>query len=131
MPYQTGKESHPLAMSKDRITFFLAERRYEDNGLVYRKMIHDVFDLSEDGYRGACHYFAKTGYHNGVMITCRPSQFGRFMVMRNTLGFTNDVKGLEATLFQPQPEKPTVVDVSKRSNRVWATDSEVNYRDRV
>jgi len=117
-------------MSKDRITFFLSEKRYLNNGPLYQKMIHDIFDLSETSFKETCEYFSEHVCH-GVMITCRPSQFGRFMVMRNSLGFTNEVKGLHAVLFQPKPEKVATIDVSKRSNRVWAIDSKINFRDRV
>ena len=117
-------------MSKDRITFFISQQRYETEGSLYRQMIHDVFDLSPAAFNGAIAYFPDL-VKRGVAITCRPSQYGRFMVMRNSLGFTNDVKGLQAVLFQPEPEKAAAIDVTKRSNRVWAIDSDLNFKDRL
>lgn len=48
-----------------------------------------------------------------IWIICRPSQFARFMIRRNELGWSNTFKELNAELFTPEESCEQVVDVSK------------------
>ena len=51
-----------------------------------------------------------------IVIVCRPSQFGRFIVQRNKAGLQNSVKELKPDLFIPEAPRSRVFDASKNRN---------------
>jgi hypothetical protein len=52
-----------------------------------------------------------------LTVRCRPSQFARFLILRNEYGGTNDFKGLKAKLV-PAVETPPIIDVASNRNTV-------------
>lgn len=100
-------------MSKDRVRFtipankmFFSSREFDG----YKTLCKQVFGLELPS--GATHF------NNDVTIICRPSQFARFLIIRNEMGLQNSFKELKPELFTPKPE-PTVMvfDVSKNPAR--------------
>jgi hypothetical protein len=105
-------ESKPGRMSGDRVRIVLPERRMKRNAFI--RAAQEAFSLSADELRALqkCedHYGCR-----GVEVICRPSQFGRFMILRNEYGDDNSVKDLQPELFRPAPVKQPL-DVSRRKN---------------
>ena len=94
-------------MSKDRVHFYLPGQCANDDD-----------DRTKALDRAATEAFrlplshAKAIRKRRVEIICRPSQFARFMILRNNYGGVNDFKGLDARLVK-LPEPPEQLDVSK------------------
>lgn len=55
---------------------------------------------------------AKRASAHGVLVICRPSQFARFLILRNEYGGENGFKNLYAKLV-PAPKPTNVLDVSQ------------------
>lgn len=98
-----SNESIKGVMSLDRIKFILPNRT--DSGC--RKALREVFNLTNDEIF--------TASAHTTPIICRPSQFGRFIVLRNKYDGNNGIRNLKAELFDPTP-KVEEYDVSKRKN---------------
>jgi hypothetical protein len=98
-----------MSMSKDRVRFTLAgyyfEGSHESMGLVLR----EAFGMSERDLVGVETTAKETG---GVIIQCRPSQFARFLILRDRVGYQNMFKELRAELIVPKPI-PQIVDCSR------------------
>lgn len=103
-----------MAMSTDRVSFVLPYSGYNYNysrsesmtsgqrALVKAAIV--AFSIPQPAVIAAM--------NNGVKIICRPSQFARFLILRNDFGGSNDFKGLKAELI-PAPTAQTL-DVSSR-----------------
>lgn len=113
-------ESKPSRMSGDRVRLVIPER-YLTNGKVIQA-VKQAFGLTDDEIHSAR---VRDHYGNrGLEVICRPSQFGRFVILRNESGTANSIKDLEPELFFPKPaESP--IDVSRRKNDYNAPMKEV------
>lgn len=83
-----------MAMSNDRVRFFLTERHFCFEG---RKLVQSAFNMTKLE-------ISKTIRENpdGFWIVCRPSQFARFLIYRNGSEVSNSFVELKPTLV---PEK--------------------------
>lgn len=90
------REDKPMAMSKDRVRFFVGERYFavDSARIKIGKVMARAFGISAM----ASDSWLKDG---GVWVTCRPSQFARFMIYRNEAGITNGFMDLRAELVKP------------------------------
>lgn len=92
-----------MAQSKDKVRFWLntTERADVEAAAV-------VFGLPLTWHH----------MHQGApaQIICRPSQFARWLIKRNTLGSNNRFQALAAELFLPAPT-PQIYDVSSNPAR--------------
>lgn len=88
------KEHQNMAMSKDRVRFFLGERYFQDDMSKIEGVLRKAFDLHINETRRLAHN------SSGFWITCRPSQFARFMIYRNQAGITNGFMDLKAELIE-------------------------------
>ena len=113
-----------MTMSRDRVRFFLS-RRYTKIGGMDR-VVHRAFGMSSQkfydlrdrsgGFRSCG---PSTDTRDGFWVTCRPSQFTRFMVYRAELLASGSYSGtacngfrdLHVTLFTPEESRDTVVEV--------------------
>lgn len=91
-----------VAMSKDRVKFKLLAYMFGDFSLV-GELLNRSFGVEYEQIRDMRDEAARHGY---VEIICRPSQFARFLIYRESFGFQNMFKELEAKLFIP--EQPVV-----------------------
>lgn len=88
-----------MAMSKDRIHFKWTMR--EANTTASRKAYREAFGNEAPCLNNNC---------DEVKIICRPSQFARFIILRDAYDGTNNIKSLGAKIV-PCGD-PSVVDVS-------------------
>lgn len=51
-----------------------------------------------------------------VTVTCRPSQFARFLILRNLAGLQNNFRDLEPKLLRPTPPAPPTAKIDVTSN---------------
>lgn len=109
------EEHHNMAMSHDRVEFqlgpFRPENRETPTVAAVVRAAHEAFGLE------TAEAAALFGYGEPVILRVRPSQFARFLILRDRYGGTNDFKGLKANLVPEEPT-PTRIDVSKRQNTV-------------
>lgn len=82
--------------SKDRVRFKLKEY-YFTHGTTHA-LLHDAFGIYGPAFQDAKRQAKRYGH---VEIICRPSQFARFIILREKHGFQNMFKELEADLFVP------------------------------
>jgi hypothetical protein len=97
-------------MSHDRVEFKLSADQLGKSGMY--GVILAAFGLR-----------LKISYHGcqDITIICRPSQFARFLILRNDAGIPNSFMQLEARLFLPKPEaEVTVYDTSRNPNNFVA-----------
>ena len=114
-------ESKPGEMSGDRVRIVIPERYLHSS--TFKKVMREAFAMSDsdfDGFKSVDDHYG----NNGMEVICRPSQFGRFIVLRNEAGGTNSVKDLQPELFRPVPTA-RVIDVSRRANDWIAPTKEV------
>lgn len=111
-PYKGG-------MSKDRVKLELGYKYFTNAAQI--TVLKQAFGFTDEDIR-----HANTLLHKGyvtqtepkVTIICRPSQFARFMVLRNDAGLANGFKELKPKLFDPNAgEYDWDVDVSR--NKAW------------
>lgn len=98
-----------MAMSKDRVRFTIPSGRldgFSEDGVNYRKLVSQCFGITLES----------RGYHQDVEVTCRPSQFARFIVLRNQMGLENMIKELKAELVSAEPYVAPVVKFDASSN---------------
>jgi len=115
-------ESKPGKMSGDRVRIVIPERYLHSSS--FRKVMREAFAMNDSDFDGFKSVDDHYGHPNGMEVICRPSQFGRFIVLRNEAGGTNSVKDLQPELFQPVPTA-RVIDVSRRANDWNAPKKEV------
>lgn len=96
-----------MAMSKDRVRFFLPHRYFQEGhsiptnnmrGSICRDILFRAFGIP-------CSESAKLmrRWPNGFYITCRPSQFARFIVFRHEDGnCINGIKDLEPEIIKAE-----------------------------
>lgn len=103
-----------MAMSKDRVEFTLKAyyfdnfRKFSQNG---ENLLRDSLNLPHE----VIQKIKRTALHFGeARIVCRPSQFARFLIIREQMGFQNQFKELKAKLIPARPMAPVnePVDVS-------------------
>lgn len=93
-----------MAMSKDRIQFTLPESvRFGKFRWQYEQLLDQVFGISA----------SEAAPDGDLKIICRPSQFGRFLVLRHLDGVTNAFSCLNAA-FVPNTEQKRIIDASQR-----------------
>lgn len=92
-----NQEEQTMAMSKDRVRFFIRENYY---GNKLQKIFQQAFDLDYEETAGLMRR-----WRCGFWIVCRPSQFARFMIFRNEVGLQNGFKDLKPKLV---PAKESV-----------------------
>lgn len=103
-----------MSMSKDRVRFTLSRAYFEEDygrkrGGIMREVLHEAFGVNGSELDG----MARTVLDNTrVVIQCRPSQFARFLILREKAGFQNMFKELNAELIQPEPV-PLIWDYSR------------------
>ncbi len=89
---ETLKKEQAMAMSKDRVRFYIGHR-YFDQTRELCTILRKAFDMSTS----ESEKLINSG--EGFWITCRPSQFARFMIYRNAAGITNGFMDLKAELI--------------------------------
>jgi hypothetical protein len=97
-----------MSMSKDQVEFSLAV-----NGREAEKLRRPFFAAFQQSMplKGTLRPDRVAEY---VLIRCRPSQFARFLILRNEAGCSNGFKELGARLIS-SPEVPAILDVSRNS----------------
>lgn len=103
---------HEVPMSHDRVEFVLGP--FVQNNSAAQAAIRaatEAFNLN-DGEIRTLH-----GFGSAIQFRVRPSQFARFLILRNNYGGTNDFKGLDPKLV-PEVVPPAVMDVADRRNAV-------------
>lgn len=96
-----------MAMSHDYVEF-----RYDGilAGEAGRRAAEEAFGLNSAQVRGS-----------NLTIRCRPSQFARFLILRNDYGGKNGFKELQPRLVSPNARHGHVVDCIKRPNSLRYT----------
>jgi len=102
-----------MARSRDRVKFTIPARHGASSKMA--TLLHDVFNI-EEHYIKACSCEWKD-----VTIICRPSQFARFMILRNKRGMKNGFRELNATLFEARDTKQK----TQTTFNVWGNFNEV------
>lgn len=102
-----------MAMSRDRIQFEIPLRRLDD--IKYRMLLKDCFGLKEHEIPDGGRYLPSDQVFK---IICRPSQFGRFIVARNSRGIQNLISELNARTI-PHKAIRTPVEVWDRKNTFY------------
>lgn len=95
-------------MSKDRVRFYVGPK-YSSYGDKIKKVLQQAFDIS---YQESCCLMQG----NGFWITCRPSQFARFLIYRNEASITNGFMDLRAKLITTQAREGEI-DVGERAHQ--------------
>jgi len=99
-----------MAMSRDRVHFNLPEEMCTELSPVSKAATAAAtvaFGLTYQEMRSIC--------MSRTRVICRPSQFARFMILRNLYGGRNSFKELNAEIV-PAITTPPEIDVSKRPN---------------
>lgn len=106
-----------MSMSHERVKFYLPKKYIELSGM--QKAMRRAFDVSSMDF-----HTVFTGSHSGRWIVCRPSQFARFLIYRAELvlrcsssSMVNGFQDLQATLFVPEEEVPSVYEVWNRPHQ--------------
>lgn len=100
-------------MSRDRVRFKLPIHRLTTSSQAtdYRAVCREVFGTDFPEYRNS-------SYGISITVICRPSQFARFLILRNKMGVQNQFSELEPDLFTPdEVDLPKIVDVSRNPAR--------------
>jgi hypothetical protein len=100
-----------MSMSKDRVRFSIQHSKLDKQ--AYRDVLCDVFGMTERELP------TDTCNDRRLTIICRPSQFARFLILRDRAGIANGFKELEPELIPEEPIK-TVVEVWNRPNRLYS-----------
>lgn len=98
-----------MSASRDRVSFTIpsCQLSLAFSSQPMRSLLVEVFELRMDE-------IPQTG---DFTIVCRPSQFARFLILRNDRGLPNSFKELKPILFEQLPVA-SQIDVSKRPNSV-------------
>jgi len=99
-------------MSRDRIEFSIPFNRLTNT--KYRNLVKECFGLTEEEIPK----YHSNSYKRKFELLCRPSQFARFIVLRNVQGMDNMVHELDAKLITPEPPVKQPLPVWDRPNRV-------------
>jgi hypothetical protein len=89
-----------IKMSHDRVKFFIGKQYF---GPKLGEVLSQAFGYPESN-KGSWTNRMRD-YSEGFYLVCRPSQFARFMILRDAAGLVNGFKDLHAELFVPQPPK--------------------------
>lgn len=104
---------HEVPMSHDRVEFVLGPFAAGHTGArAAVRAAMEAFNLTTD--EGNALYVMG---RPPTTFRVRPSQFARFLILRNNYGGVNDFKGLDPKLV-PEVVPPTVMDVASRQNKV-------------
>jgi len=96
-----------MPMSKDRVRFTLTPNMARCHS--HQQLVEDTLGIP------ACDVKKYGDAYKPMRIVCRPSQFARFLIVRNKRGLQNGFKDLEPELFCP--DMPEEVDASRNPNR--------------
>lgn len=97
--------------SRDRVRFNVGPNALAKSGMA--DLLQEVFGISSS------ELCAHKDYCDGITIVCRPSQFARFLILRNDRDMPNGFKELNPVLFVPEEEKrKQPIDASGRPNEV-------------
>lgn len=110
-PLRSQEITEPMSMSHDRVEFtlgFLGPTHSTANQAAVRAA-KEALGLTDSE--------VETIWQRPVTLRVRPSQFARFMILRNEYGGVNDFKGLKAKLVPGEPPVERI-DASARPNRV-------------
>ncbi len=120
MPKDT--EEQMSKASKDRVRFRL-HGYYFDKAAITTTLLCTCFGLTEAQVqdvrtRSNVVREEQGGFKCYAEIICRPSQFARFLILREKAGFQNMFKELQAELFTPAPTPVVIepIDVSSNPN---------------
>jgi hypothetical protein len=95
-------------MSKDRVKFVLPAYYFEYVDKI-RALLTGALGVTPDQYVR----MRDTAQINGMVeVICRPSQFARFLIMREKAGYQNMFKELKAELIVPVPPVVQPIDLS-------------------
>ena len=94
-------------MSKDRVRFQLFKPSLPQPHPGQIQAAKEAFRLTHDEVGR----FANKPYPR---IQCRPSQFARFLILRNAYGAPNYFQDLDAVLIPEEPERFKYIDVAGR-----------------
>ena len=100
---------YPRGMSKDRVVFQLRESYFLSEKPC--KLLKRVFGMTETDFYWARQRMRDTAVAS-IAVVCRPSQFARFLILRNEAGLQNQFKELAAKLHHPNDTFDWDVDVS-------------------
>jgi hypothetical protein len=112
--YKYMKEGKMSKGSKDRVKFRLLGH-YFDKPAATEQLLRDSFGMNAE----QIHKIRREsnavreelgGFRCYAEIICRPSQFARFLIMREKAGFQNMFKELQAELFTPEPPAPPKIE---------------------
>jgi hypothetical protein len=107
-----------MAMSKDRVEFTLKGYYFESRGS--RRFAHGtqllIDSLGINNEQANRIGLRAQNSIEGVRIRCRPSQFARFLIMREKAGFQNMFAELKAELIVVRPDPKDPIDVSQNSS---------------
>lgn len=95
---QQVQESTMARMSKDRVKFRLLAHYWEKAG--FRALLTDSLKINEE-QQHTLFTRAAGSAQQYVEVVCRPSQFARFLILRDGTGMQNMFKELHAELFTP------------------------------
>ncbi len=101
-----GKDKD-MAMNKDRVRFHIRDHYFnsQERRMKMGNLMARAFDMSAMAADSWMH-------GDGFWVTCRPSQFARFLIYRNEAGITNGFKDLHAKLVDGR--KQDIYDVLAR-----------------
>ncbi len=92
-------------MSRDRVRFFLHYRYYDGKMGSVMKRAFGIDFITFQELRGV--------NEGGFWITCRPSQFARFMIYRDEAGIVNGFKDLNASIIKREQEITVAEHIAK------------------
>lgn len=98
-------------MSHDRVLFTVSDTMLRNANI--RKALNMACNIDENLMR------SKGNHYQNMVIKCRPSQFARFIIVRqNIFGEPNNMAGLNMKLI-PGEQREDIMDVSEKPNKIW------------
>ena len=98
-----------MSMSRDRVVFSILCRKLDDKMC---SVICSAFSIKPREIPNRCSYGDER-----FEITCRPSQFARFMILRDMAGLPNGFKDLKPRLVKEV--RSAAISVADRRNSLW------------
>ena len=101
--------------SHDMVRFTVPYHRIDQK---YADLLCTVFNLKREEICGPTARHDSALRYEAMTIECRPSQFGRFLILRHAIGIANSFVELDAVLVQERPSKKLVFNVENRPGYV-------------
>lgn len=112
---QPAEKPYPKGMSRDRVIFLLPE-------VYFRSEMYPVMrkglGFSADDVSTARNVMRDSAV-GGIMVVCRPSQFARFIILRNDAGMRNGFKELKTRLVPDNEVEAQTWDVDVSKNKPY------------